>query len=360
MKQAVLDAGFSLCEIARVRTLSEHEPFLEEWLRRGYESEMEYMRRNPEKRLDPRLLVEGAKTVVVCAVNYKNTAWNQTALGRSPMIASYAYARDYHATIKGMLSEVLARVRETYPAINGRYFTDSAPLLEKAWAVEAGLGWTGKNSLLVTPRYGSFVLLGELVLDVECDKYDVPYSGEKCADLTEGCEGADERYGDSGKGRGRFGEKFGDYETEYGDCKEDRGSFGDGCGTCTRCIDSCPTGAIRAPGVIDTRRCISRLTIERLPEGVDIAENSLSKGAGVASDALHGWIFGCDECQSCCPRNARSPLSADPRFAPVIDPRETTQDFWQNLSEEEFDRIFGETPLARSGYAAVRSRIKNA
>lgn len=297
IRQAAFDAGFSLCGVARARTLAEHGPFLDEWLRRGYESGMEYMRRDPQKRLDPSSLVEGAKTVVVCVVNYKNTAWDQTAEGRSPRIASYAYGRDYHATIKEMLSEVLARVREAYPAAKGRCFTDSAPLLEKAWAVEAGLGWTGKNSLLVTPLHGSFVLLGELVLDAECDAYDAPSSG-------------------------------------------------DGCGTCTRCIDHCPTGAIRSPGVIDTGRCISRLTNERLPEGVS-----------VAPDTLHGWIFGCDECQSCCPRNARTPLSADPRFAPVIDPRETTDDFWQNLSEEEFNQIFGDTPLAHTGYAALRSRI---
>lgn len=302
IRQAALDAGFSLCGIARARPLSECEPFLDEWIRQGYESGLEYMRRNVRKRLDPSLLSEGAKTVVVCAVNYKNTAWDRTA---RPGIASYAYARDYHTTIKDMLSEVLARVQETYPAVNGRCFTDTAPILEKAWAVEAGLGWRGKNSLLVTPRYGSFVLLGEILLDAECEGYDAS------------CLTADPEHS------------------------------GEGCGNCTRCIDNCPTGAIRAPGIVDTGRCIARLTIERLPEGVT-----------VAPDGLHGWIFGCDTCQSWCPRNARTPLSADPRFVPVIDPCETTLDFWQNLAEDEFDRIFGDTPLVRAGYAAVRSRMK--
>lgn len=295
IRQAALDAGFSLCGVARARALTEHEPYLNEWLRRGCESGMEYMRRNHEKRLDPRLLVEDAKTVVVCAVNYKNPAWDQTEF---PKIASYAYARDYHTTIKEMLSEVLARVQQASPTVKGRCFTDTAPLLEKAWAIEAGMGWMGKNSLLLTPQYGSFVLLGEIVLDTECDVYDAPFCGERC-------------------------------------------------GTCTNCIDACPTGAICRPGVIDTGRCIARLTIERLPESVTIPPV-----------ALHGWVFGCDACQSCCPCNARSPLSTAPRFAPVIDPRETMQEFWEALSEEEFNRIFGNTPLARSGYEAIISRIR--
>lgn len=296
IRQAAFDAGFSLCGIARARAFTEHAPYLDEWLRRGCESGMEYMRRNREKRLDPRLLVEGAKTVVVCAVNYKNTAWNQTT---SPRIASYAYARDYHTTIKEMLTEVLTRVQQASPTAKGRCFTDTAPLLEKAWAVEAGLGWRGKNSLLITPQFGSFVLLGEIVFDTECDEYDAPFYGERC-------------------------------------------------GTCTSCIDNCPSGAICRPGVIDTGRCISRLTIERMPP----------EGMKIPQDALHDWIFGCDECQSCCPYNISSPLSTDPRFAPVIDPTETTQEFWQTLSEEKFNSIFGDTPLARSGYEAVRSRIK--
>ncbi len=296
IKQTAKACGFSLCGVARCRPLDERKKFFDQWFAQGYDASLEYLRRHMDKRLDPSLLVEGAKTIVVCAVHYKNSAWNQP-LERIPKIASYAYARDYHKTIKEMLFALLARIRERYGNVGGRCFTDTAPLLEKAWATEAGLGWIGKNSLLITPQYGSFILLGELVLDAEADCYDTP-------------------------------------------CRENR------CGNCTACIDHCPAGAIRAPHIIDARRCISRLTIERLPEEE-------------ASDRhnLHGWIFGCDVCQSCCPHNARSPLHTLRTFDPVLDPAETTAAFWQNLTEEEFQRLFGETPLLRAGYHRIKTLL---
>lgn len=297
IRQTAFDAGFSLCGIARCRRLGEQDARLGRWLDAGMESGMEYMRRYRDKRLDPAMLVEGAKTVVVCAVNYKNPAWNQTAEGRTPKIASYSYAPDYHTLIKQMLGVMFERLRSEYPDVAGRCFSDTAPLLEKSWAVEAGLGWTGKNSLLVTPRYGSFVLLGELVIDAECDAYDEPYAGN-------------------------------------------------GCGTCTRCVDACPNGAIVAPRVIDTGRCVARLVNERMPEGAE-----------TPVEMLHGWLKGCDECQSCCPHNRETPLFSNPAFAPVINPAETTAAFWHALTEPEFIRIFGNTPLARIGFGAVKSHI---
>lgn len=289
-----VDAGFSLCGIARCRELAEQAERLDGWLAAGMESGMEYMRRNRGKRLDPGALVEDAQTVVVCAVNYKNAAWNQT---RSPKIASYAYAPDYHTLIKRMLGGMLEHIRTEYPDVRGRYFSDTAPVLEKAWATEAGLGWTGKNSLLVTPQYGSLVLLGELVIDAQCDAYDQPYAGN-------------------------------------------------GCGSCTRCMDACPNGAIAAQRVIDTGRCIARLANERMPEG---AETPL--------EMLHGWLQGCDACQSCCPYNRETPFHTNPAFAPVIDPAQTTPEFWRALDEPQFQRIFGITPLARTGFGAIKSRI---
>lgn len=255
--------GFSLCGVARARVLSEREEALREWLDMGHDGGMRYMQRVPERRLDPSALVEGARTVVVCAVNYKNGAWNQTA---SPRIASYAYAPDYHDTIKGMLGEMLVALPTP---IHGRAFCDTAPILEKAWAVEAGLGWIGKNSLLVTPDYGSFVLLGVLVLDAECDVYDTPLA--------------------EGGGEGRTV----------------------GCGSCTRCIDACPNGAIVAPRVIDTRRCISRLTLERGAEKFQGGTDESQKHTRV-------WLAGCDECQSCCPRNFATPLFTNEKFTPVV------------------------------------------
>jgi epoxyqueuosine reductase len=282
IRSAALAEGFSLCGIARAEVLSEHGESLRRWLDEGMDGGLEYMRRAPAKRLDPAALVEGARSVVVCAVNYKNAAWNQS---ETPRIASYAYARDYHTTIKTMLHNVMAR----FPEARGRAFCDTAPILEKAWAVRAGLGWVGKNSLLVTPDYGSFVLLGLLVLDGECDAYDTPRA--------------------------------------------------DGCGTCTRCIDACPNAAITAPHIIDARRCIARITLEK-----DSAKDV----------PTHGWSAGCDACQSCCPYNRNTPLSDDPRWAPVI-PAPAPGTFWRTLTEEQFDTLLAETPLARRGYASLRS-----
>lgn len=289
--------GFSLCGIARSRPLDHHAGHLQRWLSQGLESGLEYMRRNSVKRSDPGALVENARTVVVCAVNYKNTAWDQTARGVSPRIASYIYAPDYHTTVKSMLHALLGRIGEEYPQASGRCFCDTAPILEKAWAVEAGLGWTGRNSLLITPSHGSFVFLGEIVLDMECDEYDTPYTGN-------------------------------------------------GCGSCMICMDACPNRAIVSPRVIDTGRCISRLTLERMPQGC-------TPRAG----ELHGWIAGCDQCQSCCPHNRHTPLANDPRFMPVVSPSQTTPEFWAKLTREEFDRHFSSTTLVRVGFDGLRSRI---
>ncbi len=288
-------AGFSLCGIARCRELGEQAGNLARWLASGMDSGMEYMRRNRERRLDPAAIVEGARTVVVCAVNYKNRAWDQT--GRTMKIASYSYSPDYHTLIKQMLGAVLEGIRGEYPEVRGRLFCDTAPVLEKSWAAEAGLGWIGKNSLLLTPQYGSFVLLGELVIDAECDIYDRPYAG-------------------------------------------------DGCGSCMRCMEACPNGAIVSPRVVDTGRCIARLLNERMPEGAE-----------TPSAMLHGWLQGCDVCQSCCPHNRETPFCENPAFAPVIDPALTTPEFWRALTESEFYRIFGNTPLSRTGFEGIRSRV---
>lgn len=287
IRKTALEAGFSLCGIARAEALDDHAAPLQRWLDEGMDGGMEYMSREPWKRLDPAALVEGARTVVVCAVNFKNAAWDQTA---EPRIASYAYARDYHTTIKSMLREMLGHI----PGAHGRAFCDTAPILEKAWAVRAGLGRAGKNSLLITPQYGSFVLLGLLVLDAECDAYDEPFERDMC-------------------------------------------------GGCTRCIDACPAGAIVAPRIIDARRCIARLTLER-PSALD--------GTAQETKRRYPWIAGCDACQSCCPHNMRTPLSEDPRWAPVIT-APAPGEFWRTLTEEKFNEIFSATPLSRRGYKAI-------
>lgn len=287
--------GFSLCGVARARVLGEQRPRLGDWVANGYDGGLGYVTRAVDILPDPSALVSGAKTVVVCAVHYKNEAWDQTARGVSPRIASYSYAPDYHKTIKKMLVRLLKRLQEAHPELGGRCFTDAVPMLEKAWAVEAGLGWIGRNSLLVTPQYGSFVLLGDIVLDMECDRYDAPFEGERC-------------------------------------------------GNCTACIDNCPAVAIRAPRVVDASRCISRLTIERMDGEADPAR-------------LNGWLFGCDECQSCCPYNAKAPFFSNPAFAPVIDPAQTTPEFWRSLTEEQLHELFARTPLRRS-LGNILARVK--
>lgn len=294
IKDIALKVGFDLCGVTTCHPLTENARHFEEWLSRGYQSTLGYMERNREKRFDPRLLVEGAQTVVVCAISYKNHISEGYPPHHRTKIASYACNRDYHTTLKEMLFALLAALKERHPQLSGRAFVDSAPLCEKQLAVDAGLGWIGRQSLLVTPQYGTFVVLGELLLDQACDTYDTPFEGSRC-------------------------------------------------GRCHNCMESCPTGAIVAPKVIDTRRCISRHTIEKDPEeGID----------------LHGWIFGCDACQSCCPYNHKAPLHRHPAFDPLFDPITMDATTWGSMSEEEFRLKMGTSPLTRSGLERICRNIR--
>lgn len=295
IKSKVLEVGFSRCGIARCRNLSEHKLFLNNWLSSGFHSGLEYMTKYEDMRTDPSALLDGAKTVIVCAVNYKNNTIFDNSVVDNPRIASYALSADYHVTIKRMLAEVVASLAEHNPSLRSRTLTDTAPLLEKAWAVEAGLGWIGKNSLLVTREFGSLVLLGEILIDDEVDNYDAPF-------------------------------------------KESR------CGDCRLCMESCPNGAIVSGMVVDTSRCISRLTIEK-----DTTEES--------QKSLHGWIFGCDICQKCCPYNAKTPLYSNPDFAPVVDVAALTREFWLAIDPARFKIMFGKTPISRTKLDAIQQRV---
>ena len=232
---------------------------------------------------------------MVCAVSYKNPLGEGYPPGCRTKIASYARNRDYHPVLKGMLGTMLEALRRQYPGLAGRAVVDTAPLLEKQLAVEAGLGWIGRQSLLLTPQYGSYVLLGELVLTLPSDQYDAPFAGARC-------------------------------------------------GRCRNCLDSCPTGAIVAPKVIDTNRCISCRTIE--------------KEADSALPDLDGWIFGCDRCQSCCPHNQKAPMHRSPHFDPLFDPLTISDREWLAMSEEEFLLRFGGTPLARSGLRRIQQNVR--
>lgn len=282
IKQSATEVGFDLCGVAKCQNFVSERAFLERWLEAGYSSSLKYMGRNIDKRADASLLVSGAKTVVVCGVAYKNRFSEGYPEGCNQKIASYALTTDYHTTIKQMLLELCEKLKEQCPTLSGRVFTDSAPVFEKRYAVEAGLGWIGRQSLLVTPQFGTFVLLGVAILTEECDSYDTPLQGV-------------------------------------------------GCGECRRCVVACPNGAI-IERHIDTRLCISRATIE----GEEESDSPLPR---------HGWIFGCDSCQSCCPYNRRAPMATNPRFAPLFDP---TQIDWQKMSEAEFSLRFAQTPLSRA------------
>lgn len=287
--------GFDRCGAASVRHLASGEERFRRWLDEGHHSSLDYLARNIEKRFDPAKLVEGARSVIVCAVSYKNAISEGYADDARAKIASYACNRDYHTTLKEMLWELLGGLKEHYPSIEGRAFVDSAPVAEKAWAVEAGLGWIGRQSLLVTPEYGSFIHLGELILNEAVDCYDKPYEGV-------------------------------------------------GCGTCRRCIEACPTGAILADRpAIDTARCIACHTIEREPD---------------TEIDLDGWIFGCDRCQQSCPYNHRAPMHRHAAFDPLFDPRTLTPEAWYAMSEEEFHDRFAQTPMTRSGLARIKKSIR--
>lgn len=293
IKQAAAEAGFDLCGITPVKPFRRNEEAFVKWLENGYHSSLSYLERNRDKRFDASRLVEGARSVVVCAVGYKSSLSEGYPPEWPAKVASYAACEDYHSIIKVMLRVMSERLRARYPDLRGRIFTDSAPLCEKPLAVEAGLGWIGRQSLLVTPRFGSFVLLGEIVLCDDVDLYDRPFDGSLC-------------------------------------------------GTCRACVEACPNGAVLDDRTIDTSRCISCHTVERQPD------NRID---------LHGWIFGCDMCQSCCPYNRRAPQHRNPRFDPLFDPRTMTASEWRMLDDEAFEARFGRTPMMRSGRSRIAANI---
>lgn len=293
IKELAHEVGFDLCGVAQYRNFEQDRAFFEKWLREGYGSSLDYLKRNIECRADASKLVENAKSVIICAISYKNAVSEGYSTEHRAKVASYACSTDYHATIKQMLKELYQRLKTVDADFSARCFVDSAPIFEKRYAVEAGLGWIGRQSLLITPDYGSFVLLGEIVMTAECNHYDKPLESI-------------------------------------------------GCGECRRCVDVCPNGAIKERH-IDTSRCISCATIER-------------QGEGEQCD-LHGWIFGCDECQSVCPYNKRAPKFANSRFAPIFNPAEMTPQEWLALSEEEFSARFAQTPLQRSGLQRIKANI---
>lgn len=288
---AATEVGFDLVGVVPVEPLTEERNRFEEWLLAGNHSSLAYLERNREERFDASLLVEGAQSIVICAVSYLSPFSRGYADGARGKVASYALARDYHLTIKEMLAELAERLKRVAPDLKFRAFTDSAPVAEKTLAVRAGFGWIGRQSLVVNPKLGTMMLLGELVINEAVDEYSEPMRDV-------------------------------------------------GCGSCRKCVESCPNSAILDNRLIDTRRCISCRTIEREWKGESIN--------------LDGWIFGCDACQSVCPFNHHAPLHRNPRFDPKFDP--TVID-WATLSEEEFAEIAGDTPLTRAGLERIKGNL---
>ena len=289
IKQKAEELGFHSCGIASVRNLQEHEQPLLEWLRNGYHAEMAYMERNFEKRLNPSLLVEGTKSVVCFTLNYyPQNLPNQAHY----QIAKYAFGKDYHVVIKNKIHALLADLQLLDNTIHGRAFVDSAPVLERAWAVEAGLGWIGKNSLLIVPRHGSFYFLAVLMLNVELQN-DKPFTQNRC-------------------------------------------------GSCTKCIDSCPTQAIVSDGVVDARKCISYLTIEK-------------KGALTSGElSTSKFIFGCDICQDVCPWNRFSQPATESDFC--IE-NELLQVSFDTITEADFKKLSKQSAMSRVSFSKIKNTI---
>ncbi|WP_417601218.1 tRNA epoxyqueuosine(34) reductase QueG [Owenweeksia hongkongensis] len=285
--------GFLDCGISKATFLEEEAPRLEEWLKRGYHGEMKWMENHFDKRLDPRKLVDGAKSVVSVVLNYypEETQKHPDA----PKIAKYAYGEDYHFVIKRKLKELTEFIQTEIGEVNGRAFTDSAPVMDRAWAERSGLGWTGKHSLLLSKGTGSFYLIGELILDLDIEE-DTPVT--------------------------------------------------DHCGSCTKCIDACPTDAIVAPKLVDGSKCISYLTIE--------LKDQISPSF---KDQMEGWAFGCDICQDVCPWNRFSKPTKVEEFSPHPEMLDMNKQDWQEITEDVFRKVFKKSAVKRAKYAGLKQNI---
>lgn len=293
-KNAALELGFSGVAIAKAEFMEPEARRLELWLNQGLHGEMSYMTNHFDKRVDPRKLVPGAKSVISLLYNYYTADAQQDE--DAPKISMYAHGRDYHKVVKKKLKRLFAWMQEHVGAVEGRYFVDSAPVMERDWARRSGLGWIGKNTLLLTKEKGSFFFLAEIVCDADF-LYDLPIK--------------------------------------------------DHCGTCTRCIDACPTEAISPTGyIMDGSKCISYLTIEKkgpIPDEF--------------SDKMQGWMYGCDICQQVCPWNRFSEEHSEPDFRDRPELLGMSAEEWQDLTSDSFDALFEGSAVKRTKYEGLRRNI---
>ena len=295
VKSIAADLGFSFCGISKAEFLEEEAPRLTKWLKEGKQGGMSYMENHFDKRLDPTLLVPGAKSVVSLLFNYYNPEVQEDR--DSPKISMYAYGEDYHYVVKDRLKELIKRIEIEIGEVGGRVFVDSAPVLDKAWAARSGLGWIGKNANLINKTQGSFFFIAEAILDLELE-VDSPIK---------------------------------DY-----------------CGTCTACIDACPTDAIVQPYVVDGSRCISYFTIE-------LKDNIIPTDY---SGQFENWAFGCDICQQVCPWNRFSIKHNEPRFEPKDAMIGLSSSDWNEMTNEVFKEIFRRSPVKRAGFEGLKRNLK--
>ncbi len=293
IKEKALEFGFAAVGISGATFLEKESQHLKEWLDNGYHGEMQYMENHFEKRVDPRKLVEGAKSVISVLYNYypKEKQKKDTF-----QISKYAYGKDYHYVVKEKLNHLLEFIKTEIPGVNGRAFVDSAPVMDKVWAAKSGLGWIGKNTNLISKEFGSFAFIGELIIDLELDYDSV--------------------------------------------------SIKDYCGNCSKCIDACPTQAL-TPYVLDARKCISYLTIEKkgdLPQEI--------KGK------WKDWIFGCDICQDVCPWNSKTKPNNEPQFQISDLLKNMKKEDWHNLNKQTFQKLFKNSPVERTKFEGLIRNIK--
>lgn len=292
IKEKAAALGFISCGISKAEFLEQEAPRLEQWLNSNRHGQMTYMENHFDKRLDPRLLVDGAKSVISLLLNYYPS---EVQNPDSYKISKYAYGEDYHFVIKDKLKQLLAFIQEEIGEVNGRAFVDSAPVLDKAWAAKSGLGWVGKNANLITQKVGSFYFIAELIVDIELE-YDTPTT--------------------------------------------------DHCGTCTKCIDACPTDAIVSPYVVDGSKCISYFTIE-------LKDNLPEEMKGKFND----WMFGCDVCQDVCPWNRFSKPHQEPLFIPKPELLEFSKRDWQEITKETFNKVFKNSAVKRTKFEGLMRNI---
>lgn len=295
IKEEARRLGFDGCGIARAEALDEDAARLRSWLDRGYHGGMAYLERLTEERVDPTLLFEGARSVISVLLNYYPPGTQTDP--RAPVLAKYAYGKDYHIVVREKLSRLLRRISSGIAPVHGRVFVDTAPLLEKAWAARAGLGWIGKNTCLISPKRGSFCFIGTLLVDIPL-QYDSPIDNL--------------------------------------------------CGDCTRCIDACPAKALVAPRTLDAGHCISYLTVE----------NKTAVGEAFG-DRLANRVFGCDICQDVCPWNRRAVPHCEKDFDAPAGLLEMTREDWLNLSQEQYGRLFQHSAVKRVGFEGLKRNLNH-